>query len=119
MKHAVANVFREFGSYKYKYVSCSYNRKCDVINKVSDKKKRIFFLFFANSDLKRQFWSSLIVNASCVLYNDGHLRFIENRLGNHSQDSIWAHESQFKFSISSLWRQKQQQTQYENYELTK
>lgn len=44
VKHAVANVFREFGSYKYKYVSCSYNRKCDVINKVSDKKKTYFFL---------------------------------------------------------------------------
>lgn len=54
------------------------------------------------SDLKRKGWSLFIVDAGRVFHNDGHLRFIEDRLGNHSQHSTRPDESQFKFSVCTL-----------------
>lgn len=56
------------------------------------------------SNLKRNGRSLFIVDARCVFHDDGHLRFIEHRLGNHSQHSTRPHESQFKFSVCTLRR---------------
>ena len=56
------------------------------------------------SNLKRNGWSLFVVDARCVFHDDGDLRFIEHRLGNHSQHSTRPHEPQFEFSVCTLRR---------------
>lgn len=54
------------------------------------------------SNLKRNGWSLFIIDAGCVFHDDGDLRFVEHRLGNHSQHSTRPHEPQFEFSVCTL-----------------